>query len=170
MNLIFRMLRVFTLAWLRGRLTPTETSVVSFRVLPNDLDVFMHMNNGRYPTMMDLGRLDLITRIGMSTFMFQRRWYPIVAALHLRFRRPLYLFQRYTLQSRIRYWDEKWFYIEQQFIRGEDVVAVGWIKGLIRGPEGNIPTAVVLQAVGSPMESPPPPTFVTGWQTLEQVK
>ena len=32
------------------------------RVWPNDLDTNAHMNNGRYLTLMDLGRFDLMTQ------------------------------------------------------------------------------------------------------------
>mgnify|MGYP003290859366 CR=1 FL=1 len=35
-----------------------DDSRVCFRVLPNDCDVNLHMNNGRYWTIMDLGRAD----------------------------------------------------------------------------------------------------------------
>ena len=35
------------------------------RVWPNDLDTNAHMNNGRYLTLMDLGRFDLMTQCGL---------------------------------------------------------------------------------------------------------
>src|SRR3712207_8312043 len=34
----------------------SQTLVLKGRVLPNDLDAHFHMNNGRYLTLMDLGR------------------------------------------------------------------------------------------------------------------
>ncbi len=64
MNLLFRMLLTLFLARRASRLNPLDTASKQMRVLPNDLDVQMHMNNGRYLSIMDLGRLDLIVRLG----------------------------------------------------------------------------------------------------------
>ena len=42
-----------------------EESRVAFRVLPNDCDVNLHMNNGRYLSFMDLGRVHLVAQVGL---------------------------------------------------------------------------------------------------------
>lgn len=170
MNLFFRMFLIGWLARRRPPLTPVEESRVWFRVLPNDLDVFGHMNNSRYLAIMDLGRLDLITRMGLSRFMLTRRWMPLVAASRLRHRRSLNLLQRYELVTRMVYWDDKWFYLEQRFERAGELHAVGWIKGLIRGPQGNIATAEVLTAVGYRGARPDMPRSLALWLDLEQAK
>ena len=49
MNLILRMLAVLLASYFKPRL-PVEKPVnsLSLRVLPNDLDINLHMNNGRY--------------------------------------------------------------------------------------------------------------------------
>ena len=39
-------------------------SYLTLRVCPGDLDTSLHMNNGRYWTLMDLGRTDLMLRSG----------------------------------------------------------------------------------------------------------
>ena len=44
------------------------------RVLPNDLDTNLHLNNGRYLTLMDLGRVDLMLRMGVMGELRRRRW------------------------------------------------------------------------------------------------
>ncbi|MBJ7417049.1 MAG: thioesterase family protein, partial [Niveispirillum sp.] len=66
MNLIFRLLRVVLAALLSGRrVEPLGTSILGFRVWLNDIDTNLHMNNGRYFTIADLGRVDLMIRTGM---------------------------------------------------------------------------------------------------------
>lgn len=61
---------IFRLAWLSirsrfgPRIQPTEVARTGFRVWPTDLDVLMHMNNGVYLSIMDLGRIDLMARSG----------------------------------------------------------------------------------------------------------
>ena len=56
---IVRLAKTLVTAPFRSRLRPTDASTVHFLVWPNDLDMNRHMNNGRYLTLMDLGRFDL---------------------------------------------------------------------------------------------------------------
>jgi len=64
MNLIFRMIRVFFMARRRSRVHPLAETSLTFMVWPSDVDVLIHMNNGRYLTLMDLGRVDASLRNG----------------------------------------------------------------------------------------------------------
>ena len=70
---------------------PEESSVFRFRVWPNDLDTSIHMNNGRYLTLMDLGRLDVMVRSGLWR-RCSHYWTPVANAVIVRFRRELRLF------------------------------------------------------------------------------
>lgn len=135
MNLLFRMLYVWIVALFRKKLhLPQDESVLGFRVLPNDLDTNLHMNNGRYLTIMDLGRLDLILRSGVFNMMVKGKAVPILSAATIRYRLPLDPFQHYKLHTKLIWWDEKWAYIEQRFIiakgeRAGAVAAIGLVKG-----------------------------------------
>ena len=166
MNLFFRMLKVLLAAVLGSRLAPLGESVVPFRVWPNDLDTNLHMNNGRYLTIMDLGRLDLMIRTGLGAVILKRRWQPMVGAAVIRFRRGLGPFERYDLKTRIVGWDEKWFWIEHRYERAGEVVALGAVKGLFRNPTGNVPTAEVLAVLGV-TEAPPIPEWILAWRHAE---
>src|SRR4051812_35281882 len=104
---LLRMLRIIATARGRGRLAVHGESVLRFRVMPGDLDINLHMNNGRYLSIMDLGRLDIILRSGIHRPMLRRRWTPLVGSETIRFRRSLTLFQRYELHSRLVGWDDK---------------------------------------------------------------
>lgn len=115
MNLIFRMFRVLLAGLFRKKLGFLDESVVFFRVLPNDLDFNLHMNNGRYLTIMDLGRFDLMQRSGLAGIAIKNRWMPVVASQVINYRRSLAPFQRYSLHSRILGWDERFVYFLQQF-------------------------------------------------------
>lgn len=164
MSLLVRLVAVLLGLLVRGRLGPLDESVVTFRVWPNDLDLNGHMNNGRYLTLMDLGRVDLMGRIGVARVAVKWRWRPVVGSATIRFRRSLRPFERYTLKSRVVCWDEKWFFIEQCFERAGTVVAVGLVKGLMRGPAGNVPTAEVLRAIDVTLASPDMPPAIRLWQ------
>jgi len=168
MNLYVRFLIVLVTAFFRRALNPLDESVLDFRVWPTDLDVNFHMNNGRYLTIMDLGRVDLILRTGLGRMALKRKWSPLVGSATIRFRRSLDPFQRYRLKSRILCWDDKWFFIEQRFARQDEEVAVGLVKGLLRGRTGNIPTAEVLEALNLRIASPEMPSSIRLWQESEK--
>lgn len=167
MNLLLRMIRVLLAAMAGSRIDPLGESVVRLRVWLNDLDTNLHMNNGRYLTIMDLGRLDFIVRTGLGGIMLRRRWRPMVGSAVIRFRRGLAPFERYDLTTRVVWWDDKWFWIEQRFEREGAVVALGAIKGLFRDPTGNVPTADVLSPLG--VTGPPReiPDWIAAWRDAE---
>ncbi|HEU4763850.1 MAG TPA: thioesterase family protein [Gemmatimonadales bacterium] len=144
-----------------------DESVLHLRVLPTDLDPNWHVNNGRYLTLMDLGRIDLTVRMGFLRLVFGRRWMPVLGGAVIRFQRPLALWARYDLRTRLVGWDEKWLYLEQRFESGGRTVAVACVRGLLRGPEGSVPTPDLLRAIGMERPSPPLPEAVRQWQALD---
>lgn len=151
---------------LKGRppLDPLEVSVLRFRVWPNDLDVNLHMNNGRFLSVMDLGRFDLSFRTGLGRAMLRHRWKPLVGGITIRYRRSLAPFARYELHTRLQGWDGKWFFLEQRFLKEGELAAEGVVRALFRGREGNVPPADVLRQAGYGGESSPElPEAVRRW-------
>ena len=134
---------------LRPPLDPLGTSILVFRVWPNDLDVNVHMNNGRFLSVMDLGRFDLSFRTRLGRVMLRNRWRALVGGVTIRYRRSLDPFEAYELHTRILGWDAKWFFLEQRFLKQNgDLAAEGVVRALFRGREGNVPIAEVLSRMG----------------------
>ena len=166
---------VFRLLWLivtAARRAPCELlgpCVTRFRVWPNDLDVFLHMNNGVYLTVADLGRMDLMLRTGMYGPIRERGWYPVVAAETIRFRRSLRLWTRYTITTRILGWSERSVYIEQTFERGGELVAQAMIDArFLARAGGRVDTADLMAVAGIDIPSPALPAHFVGWlESLE---
>jgi acyl-CoA thioesterase FadM len=167
MNLLFRLIKVVIKAIRGPRVEPLGDSLISLRVWPNDLDMNLHMNNGRYLTLMDLGRIDLTIRTGIGRVALRERWRPMVAAATIRFRRGLPPFQRYDLRTRMLCWDQKWFFMEQRFEVAGEVYATALIKGVFVGPREKISPQVVAQAIGHDGVSPPMPEQVAAWLKWE---
>ena len=164
MNLIFRVLGVLWRYLLdRRRRDPLAPSVLTFRVLPNDLDPNWHMNNGRYLTIMDLGRFDLTLHTGLMALILRRRWMPVLGGATIEYQRSLRPFQRYTLTTRVVGWDEKWLYMEQLFESEGRRVATALVKGIVVGRAGNVPTAEVMRELGIDLPSPPFPAHLQAW-------
>lgn len=169
MNLLFRLLWVLLRGRRRARIDLFEEARLELRVWPTDLDLNLHLTNSRYLSMMDLGRTDLLVRAGALGLLLRRRWQPLVGSAVLRFRRPLSPFRRFSLVTRLLCWDEKWFYLEQRFESDQGVMAVGLVKGLFRGPRGNVAPAELLAALGyGGRSSPEPDAVLARWQAMEQ--
>jgi acyl-CoA thioesterase FadM len=132
MNLIFRMLWVILMSKFRERLEVGNfVSVLNLHVLPNDIDINFHMNNGRYLTICDLNRIDVFARSGLLKAMFKRNWIPVIAEHTMTYKKPLNIFERYEVKLEVLRWDEKFFYMTHTFKVGERVVAEGTSKGCV---------------------------------------
>ena len=148
MNLYLRLLGL----WLRNLRSPRRSALapsrLKGRVWPNDLDLFGHVNNGRYLTLMDLGRLDIVLASGLVRIMRQRHWYAVAATVEIRFQRPLKLWQRYTLTTEIVDWNDAWFVFEQRFETAGKIVARALVQAQFRTGRERVPIAEVFAAVG----------------------
>jgi acyl-CoA thioesterase FadM len=175
MNLLFRVFYVFISAFFKPKMLDIlAPSLLKLCVLPNDLDFNMHMNNGRYLTVMDLGRLDLILRSGLLKIMMQQKSVPILASAKIRYRLSLDPFQKFTLQTQIVGWDEKWFFIEQRFLMGSgpkqgEVAAIGLVKGCFFNSKSKstVPSTEVLGLIRMSSASPELPQHIIDWQKAE---
>lgn len=148
MSLLFRMFYVFVLSMFKDRLPVGKaTSKLTLRVLPNDLDVNLHMNNGRYLTICDLNRVDLFIRTGLLKSMIRRKWNPIIADHTMTYKKPLGCFTRFDVIMTLESWDEKYFYMKHLFRRDDVVIAEGTSRGVVLSKSGVIPPADVLAAV-----------------------
>jgi hypothetical protein len=65
-------------------------------------------------------------------------------------------------------WDEKWLYFRQAIERRGELCAVGYVRGLLRGKEGNVTPSQILEAAGRPgLQSPPMPEEIARWIAVE---
>jgi len=169
MHLIFRGFYTAARALRKPKLKPLEESVTTFRVWLNDLDTNFHMTNGRYLTVMDLGKIDLGLRTPFFlTLMRKKGWRPVLGGAIIRFKAPVHLFEKCTLRTRILGWDEKWFYMEHRLeVRGE-LAALSIGKGLFRVPGRSIPASEMAEALGVDQKSPPLPDYLTDWIESEK--
>ncbi len=157
---------VLALTW-RKPIGLLETSAINLRVWPNDLDVNLHVNNGRYLTLADLGVVTLSGRMGVFRAALRNGWRPVVGAAVARYRRPLRPFQKYRLETRILGWNEKWTFFQSQFIVKGEVKATVVTKGIFLGREGPVPPLQVAASTGRTSESPALPAWVAHWDAAE---
>jgi acyl-CoA thioesterase FadM len=127
-NLYFRLLFLWLRLRRREAIGLWDTASTPFRVVPTDLDPLGHMTNGRYLTIMDVGRIDLMMRSGFWSKMKEQGWYPVVAGQTITYRKSLQSWQRFELRTRVIGFDERWGYIEQDFCVGDTIYAKAYVR------------------------------------------
>lgn len=176
MNLWLRILIYLLGAPFRARLAPPfDVSRLDMRVWPNDLDVNLHMNNGRYLTIMDIGRFDLIMRMGLMREARRRKWMPVLSAAKVRFPRELRLFQKFRLETRILWWAKTHFVMEHRMIAqspggGDQIAAIALMLGGLyeRANRRFVPVDELMQAIGVQAVSPPATPEIEAFLEAEQ--
>jgi len=169
-NLYLRVLKLLLLLPFVRRRELLAPACLHLRVWPLDCDLNLHLNNGRYLTFMDLGRLHLMAQNGLLGTILRRRWQPVLAAAEISFVRALAPFQRFALSTRLLAWDDKYFYLEQRFLRGETLCAVALVKGLFLERGRRVGPAEILAALGLDPRSPELPPAVRHWNDLSTLK
>lgn len=164
MRLYLRLLwLILTQRW-RSRLDLLDTAETPLIVLPNDLDVFMHVNNGVYLTYADLGRTDLMLRSGLFRLFRQNGWYPVVAEETIRFRKSLTLGQRFVIHTRVVGWQDASIYLEHDYMLGDTLVARAFIDGrILSRKEGKLDVSDALRILNLDHTSPALPEAFQRW-------
>lgn len=168
MHLLLRTLLLLIRSRRRSKLTLWDTSSLPLKALPTDVDVAMHINNGMYLSLMDLGRFDLLVRCGLWDELRRRQWTPVVQSEMITFRKSLELWQSYTLETKFLGVDDRSMYFEQRFVVDGEIYARGYIAGRLRGPNGPVPNEEIL-AVAAEKGQPIPadrevPEWLLAWR------
>lgn len=150
-----------------------DSTVVHSRVMPNDLDLNRHVNNGRVFTFADLGRVDWFVRTGLMRAALKHGWMPIIGDATGRFIKQLTLFERFSVESRMLGWGEKWAFMEHRILnRHNQLAGIVVIRGTFWSrKDGSVPPRRLIEAAGLEAdESPELPDWVQTWaQSLEQL-
>lgn len=163
MNLWFRLLLMMIRRPWRKPVTGLETTVITMRVWPLDLDFNRHVTNGRYFTLADVGRMDFVLRSGAFRAAFRHKAIPVVGDVSGKFRRELKLFQRFEVHTRMLGWDEKWSFVEHRFWKDGRIIAVVVMRGLFRSRSGTVTPSELAKTLGLEEESPPLPQWLCEW-------
>lgn len=164
MVMMLRTLWTIIVARWRPPLAIDGCSRIRMRVWPNDLDLNIHQNNGRYFSAADIGRFDWWLRTGIWRAARQQGLRPMAGDASARFSRPLHPFQHYGLESRLLGWDEKWLYSEHRFVGRKRTYAVVTVRYLFAAGDGSkAKPADVLTLAKWSQPSPSLPRWVANW-------
>jgi acyl-CoA thioesterase FadM len=152
------------------RIGVLDEESLRMRVWPNDIDFNLHLNNSRYLSCMDYGRVHLLASLGILDRALRERWMPLVGSVEITYRRSLPLFAAFTLTTRTLCWDDKWFYMEQAFRVREGLAAIAWVKALFRSGSGNIPPQEIVSPLQPGLASPPLAEALEAWNAFTREK
>lgn len=148
MYVFFRLIATLIRAIFDEKTGPLDSVRTPLRVHLNDLDTNFHLNNGRYLTLMDIGRFDMTIRSGLYKVLIRKRWVPVLGGAAIKYRAEIKFLQKFEIETSIIGWDEKWFYLQQSFYTGKTLAARAVVKAVFRGKARSIPTSEVLAEFG----------------------
>ena len=141
-----------------------EVGRVRMRVMPGDLDLLGHVNNGIYLSLMDLGRMDLMIRSGKWKQLNRLGWYPVAASVSITYRRSLRLWERYTLETKVIGFDDKAMYVEQRFVRDNEVYVDAIMRARFLKKSGGTVTVAEMGALAEiDPATMPIPEWIASW-------
>ncbi len=151
-------------------LPPDGTHVSWHRCWPQDIDVFMEMNNGRILTIMELGRFGLAQRVGLIDTLRAKGWGLTVAGTSIRYRKRIKPFVRFKMVSRVVAWDDRFFYIVQSIWLGDTCAANSLFRTGVTSKGKLVPAQQVFEAAGKDPTSPAIPGWVQNWIDAESTR
>ncbi len=169
MTLLLRLVWVLLRHRARERCDAFGPCSTPFVVLPSDLDVLFHVNNGVYLSMLDAARVDMMLRSGFGQRVRKAGYYPVVAAQTIRFRRSLKLIERFRVDTRVLGWDERAFVLEHRFMLGDTLAAEAVVRiRFLARRGGGVDTAPLLDLAGKAgVAAPELPEWIRAWNAAQ---
>jgi acyl-CoA thioesterase FadM len=168
-----RLIRVGLGVMAQSKVDLLAVTRICLRVWPNDLDFNIHVNNGRYLALADIGRMHWFARTGVLGVARRHKALPVVGDAIAKFRRDLRVFQSFEIHTRLIGWDRKWGFLEHRFVRAGRVIGVVAIRGVFKGPDGPVDPGVLLAGLAHAAASPELPewanSFHQGGELLSQL-
>lgn len=166
-----------------------EVSRSRFRVWPTDLDILRHMNNGKYLSIMDVARFDMLRSLEVRTqrvragskvspqaqrtsawkVVQDQGWYPVVVNQTIAYRKSLNPWQRFWIETAILGFDEQAVYVEQRFVRPDaerrpEIYARAYVRArFLRRSGGTVPIEELMEKMGADPAAFSVPEDVLAW-------
>src|SRR5699024_1257267 len=141
---------------LRSRRRPPQglwdSSRLSLRVLPTEIDIFGHVNNGMYFSIMDLGRLDMMVRSGVWKTLRAKGWSGVVSAETISFRKSLKLGHRYHVDTCLTGVEWRTVFFDLRIVVADAMFSRAYVCTLLTAKTGTITREDMIEVFGAPPE------------------
>lgn len=138
-----RLLFAILIAKFRTKLEINETSSKTFRVWLTDIDASI-MNHAAMLTVFETGRIDFMVRTSFFKVARQKKWFFPSSSISVQFFRPLKVFQKATLLTRVFHVTEFFIYTEQKIIKDGKGIALCIVKSKVKFGKENIRTQEIV--------------------------
>ncbi|MBU1194172.1 MAG: thioesterase family protein [Proteobacteria bacterium] len=127
-----------------------ESCELDMRVWLTDIDLNFHVNNAKYLSLAQLGRVHYANQTGILKSMKKSGIGLVVVGAHITYHKSLALFSKYRLATRIVGWDDDWFYFEQKFEQYGKVATRVLVRMVFMESGKRMPTAKAALRLGLP--------------------
>ena len=141
-----------------------DSNSLPLRVLPTEIDIFMHVNNGMYFSIMDLSRIDMMVRSGVWKAMRSRNWSGVVSSETISFRKSLKLGQRYSVESKIVGYDDRAVYFEHRIVVDAEIYARAFVATRLISENGTVTSDELVKVFGPPPPDVELPDWLHDWR------
>ena len=136
-----------------------EFDTIKLSVWPQDIDPFLELNNGRYVTLLDLGRFAYGARVDINEFLKKNHWSLTITGTYNEYRYRLRLFKTFELKTKIVGYDTEWFYFFQKLERNGKTHMASVVKFAFTSKKGIVKPEEVVNAMGEVFD----PTQLPKW-------
>lgn len=145
-----------------------EENRITVRAMLTECNLLMVMDNSRYCRGLDLGKFHMLIHYRKLLTIIRRGWKPLTVSVELDLVKPIKIFQKYQISSRVISIDDGYVYMVHKFISGEKVYARAISKGCFVSGTKRISTDEVNKLYG--VSQVPDPEIVGKWTELKQSK
>ncbi len=171
MNLLFRLMWILMVSRFRTKVSAFGPCLTPFRCLPSDLDVLLHMTNGKYFSLMDLARVDLMARAALLAKLAAAAIYPVVVAETMKFQKSIGLFRKFEIESVVLGWDEQAFFVRQRFVNENQVFAEAVVRArFLKRAGGSVAPVEVLSLTEEDGPSFTLEPWIVEWSKIHSAK
>ena len=143
-----RLLLALLIAKFRGKISIHETSSKSFRVWLTDVDASI-MNHAAMLTVFECGRIDFMVRTGFFKIARKNNWFFPSSSISVQFFRPLKVFQKAVLLTRVFHVTDYFIYTEQKIIKDGKDIALCIVKNKVKFGKENIRTQEIINLLNA---------------------
>ena len=151
-------------------LTLDEPHISHHRCWPVDLDLWRELNNGRTLTLYDLGRVQLMRRIGLFSVLKEQGWWLTMAGVTARYRRRVVMFDKFEMRSRAIGHDGRFLLLQQSMWKDGEALSSVLYRAAVVSENGIVPTQEVMAAMGNADWNPQLPDWVAQWGQAENAR
>ena len=130
----------------RSKVKGSETTALKFRVWITDIDVTV-MNHAAIMTVFEMGRADFMVRTNFFKVATENKWFFPNQAISVQFYRPLKMFQKGVVYTKMSYVSASHFHLEQKIMRNGKPIAACFANGLAKAGRDTVPTEEILKAL-----------------------